>query len=310
MSLPIDTPATTRRQATALLLASHDLRVRLPWRALRVSGPDALNFLQGQVTCDMREVTPDQSRLGCVLNLKGRIQASFRALAVDDGFLLLLPAEQIETIQARLGKYAVFSKVSLSAESPAITGLAGSAALARLAAVPDQPQAVLALADSWLIRLPGEQRLLQVSREAAAEALPDAAALAAWQCLEIRSGEILVAGSEQEQFQPQEIDYHTLQGVSYQKGCYLGQEIVARLYFRGQLKSGLQCLRVAISDGALPQVGQAVLADGHAVGEVLRISCPDAGHAELLCMVRHDAGPLTLMHGNSVLALQPLPFAR
>ena len=233
-----------------------------------------------------------------------------QVLAIDGGFLLLLPAEQLATAQARLGKYAVFSKVSLTAEAPAITGLAGSTALARLPALPDQAQGVLDSADGWLIRLPGEQRLLQVGRESVAEASPDAAALAAWQCLEIRSGEILVAGTEQEQFQPQEIDYHTLQGVSYQKGCYLGQEIVARLYFRGQLKSGLQYLRVATSDGPAPQPGQAVLADGQPVGAVLRVGWCDAGHADLLCLVRLEAGPLTLLADERTLALQALPFSR
>lgn len=310
MLLPVDTPAPPQRHATALLLANHDLRLHLPWRALRVTGPDALSFLQGQVTCDMREVTPTQSRLGCLLNLKGRVQVSFRVLAVDDGFLLLLPAEQLDTAVTRLSKYALFSKVSLTPASPAITGFAGASALGRLPTVPDQAQGVLADADGWLIRLPGEQRLLQVSREDAADTRPDAAALAAWQCLEIRSGEILIASAEQEQFQPQEIDYHTLQGVSYQKGCYLGQEIVARLYFRGQLKAGLQYLRVATSDGAGPQPGQVILAGDQSVGTVLRVSWPDAEHADLLSLVRHDSGSLTLMLDGRALAVQALPFSR
>lgn len=299
-------PAPSLRQATAALLADHVLQVRLPWRALKVSGPDAQTFLQGQVTCDMREITPAQSRLGCLLNLKGRIQASFRAVAVADGYLLLLPEEQLAAAQARLAKYGVFSKITLDTPDVIVTGLAGQPLHQ------SWPEAVNSVAHDeagTLIRLPGNRALHLGTQPLAGDSQPADAALAAWRCLEVRSGEILVAGDEQEKFQPQELDYHTLHGVSYQKGCYLGQEIVARLYFRGQLKTGLQCLRVN-ADTVAPVPGQAILADGKSVGEIIRVSWPDTTHAELLALVRLDAGALTLALDGQEQPLEALPLTR
>lgn len=310
---PASIPSPDLGAATAALLAGGDLRVALPWRALAVTGPDAATFLQGQVTTDVREVSAGVSRLGCLLNLKGRVQVSFRLIATDDGFLMLLPAGQLAPAQTRLAKYAVFSKVTLTATDLAITGVLGEQALAGLAAqgwaLPAE-RAVSRLGDGFLVHLPGLARALLVGPGAAAGA--DAAAIAAWDAAAIAAGEYHVPAAASEQFQPQEIDYHTLLGVSYQKGCYLGQEIVARLYFRGQLKSGLCRLQAGWPADAeqAPTPGQAVLSGEQVVGEVLALAWPAAGRIELLAIVRLDAEAPELELGTTRLPLQRADFLR
>lgn len=310
---PVSIPSSDLCAATAALLAGGDLRVALPWRALAVTGPDAATFLQGQVTTDVREISGGVSRLGCLLNLKGRVQVSFRLIARDDGFLMLLPADQLAPAQARLAKYAVFSKVTLTAPDLAITGVLGEQALAGLAeqgwTLP-AARAVSRLGEDFLVHLPGLARALLVSPGAAAGA--DAGALAAWDAAAIAAGEYHVPAAASERHQPQEIDYHTLLGVSYQKGCYLGQEIVARLYFRGQLKSGLCRLQAdwPADAGQAPVPGQAVLAGEQSVGEVLALAWPAPGRLELLAIARLDAEAPCLALGTTRLALRRADFLR
>lgn len=313
VAAPVSIPSSDLVSTTATLLAGGDLRVALPWRALAVTGPDAASFLQGQFTTDVREVGAGVSRLGCLLNLKGRVQVSFRLIATDDGFLMLLPADQLAPAQARLAKYAVFSKVTLTATDLVITGVLGEQALATLAEagweLPTE-RAVSRRANDFLVHLPGVARALLVGADAAAST--DAAALAAWDAAAIAAGEYHVTAATSEHYQPQEIDYHTLLGVSYQKGCYLGQEIVARLYFRGQLKSGLCRLQADWPANATeaPMPGQAILAGEQSVGEMLSVAWPAPGRVELLAIVRLDAETPSLDLGETRLSLQRADFLR
>ncbi len=314
-------PSVELRQATAAALAGQDVITALPLRVLAVTGSDALTFLQGQVTTDMREVSSGESRLGCLLNLKGRIQVSFRTVAVSDGFLLILPADQMAATQARLGKYAVFSKVVLSEREIAVRGVLGSQARARLQAEgwrwPEAAQLVSrhhddsAPDDALLIRLPGQDRALLLG--GAPEAANAAVAVAAWHSAVVAAGELLLPAAASERYQPQELDYHQLHGVSYQKGCYLGQEIVARLYFRGQLKTALMRLSAAwpadAGDPAL-KLGQDIFSGERSVGEVISVTWPDDERVELLALVRQDATELSLDIAGVALALTPLPFSR
>lgn len=312
LAYPLPNPAV--RQATSALRAGSGLSLTLPWRVLAVTGPDAASFLQGQVTTDMREVDASQSRPGCLLNLKGRVLISFRIVAVTDGFLLLLPADQYEPTLTRLGKYALFSKVKLEAGKLQVRGLLGSAPLQALAAAglawPGATHAVSQQDDAWLVRLPGHERALHILPEAAASEAVTEAALAAWQCASLEAGDLMLPAAASERYQPQEIDYHQLQGVSYQKGCYLGQEIVARLYFRGQLKTGLRLLQADAGAAGALSMGQRLESGGQSVGEIIAAAWPDADQVMVLALVRLDAGDLTLPRESGSVPLSALPITR
>jgi len=329
-SLVFTPPAPDALTAIATFQAQDDVVLTLPWRALAITGPDAQTFLQGQLTTDMREVTPLQSRLGCLLNLKGRVQISCRLLAWPEGYVLLLPNAQFEPARARLGKYGVFSKISLKELPLRIQGLLGQGAIHRAASLGlALPNGTLIDADGkdagsqassgdslpLRIRLPGLARGLLLSSVAEAPVLADTntttdAAQQCWEAASIRAGEWTLDVAETELFQPQEMDYHALHGVSYQKGCYLGQEIVARLYFRGQLKTELSAWQAHAADADI-KAGDALLdADGTRVGEVIRTAWSGSGEAVVLAQSKRDSAATHLQSASTLMSLTRLPFER
>lgn len=299
-------PTLTQRHAIASARTDAHVSAPLTWSALLLTGIDAQQFLQGQLTCDMKLITTEQASLGCLLNLKGRIEASIVVVCIDEGYALLMPSNQLGAVQARLSKYAAFSKVSITASNWHISGIMGTEAL------PDDLSqtlyATLAQPDARFIRLPGRHRALRISTHASDNA--DSVALAAWQADAIASGEVSIDAALVDLWQPQELDYHALGGVSYQKGCYMGQEIVARLYFRGQLKTGLCWLHAAWTTGDVALEWPIMAAD-KAVGRVIAAAWPDAQSLWLLASVRLDAEELywQLPDGQRV-ALTREAFAR
>lgn len=326
-SLVFTPPAPEVLAAITTLQAQDDVVLTLPWRALAITGPDAQTFLQGQFTTDLREVTPTQSRLGCLLNLKGRVQISGRLLAWPEGYALLLPADQFEPARARLGKYGVFSKISLQELPLRIQGLLGQGALNRAAslglALPaagndDSDTGLQASSGNSLplrIRLPGLARGLLLSASEQSPTLADTQAMTdaaqqCWSAAAISAGEWTLDVAETELFQPQEMDYHALHGISYQKGCYLGQEIVARLYFRGQLKTELSVWQIDSTQAEIKAGDTLLDADGSRVGEVIRAAWSNAGHALVLAQSKRDSSATQLQSATGLLALTRLPFQR
>lgn len=320
-SLVFTAPSAEVIATMASLQAQDDLVLTLPWRALAIIGPDAQTFLQGQVTTDVREVSATQSRLACLLNLKGRAQISGRLIAWPEGYVLLLPAEQFEAARARLGKYGVFSKVALSELPLRIQGILGRGACDRLASVglalPESPaleQRCSGLELPIRLRLPGQHRGLLLSLNDAPAPLTDTAttpqaATMCWESSCLMAGEWTLAAAEAELFQPQEMDYHALHGVSYQKGCYLGQEIVARLYFRGQLKTELSAWTCQSSADSLSAGMSLLNAEGQRVGEVIRaIAQPDQGWLILALSKREEVATHLQTDAND--GLRRLAFQR
>lgn len=282
-------PTLSQRHAIAEVRAQAHVSLPLAWRALTLTGVDAQTFLQGQLTCDMKLIHAKQASLGCLLNLKGRIEASLLVLAQEDGYALLMPSNQLAAVKARLAKYAAFSKVSLNEPALAIGGLLNADRLPEDLGA--QAYAVAEHAGVRYVRLPGQHRVLTLS---VAEPMPaeHSIAQAAWQAEAIASGEVCIDATAVDLWQPQELDYHTLGGVSYQKGCYMGQEIVARLYFRGQLKTGLCWLHADWPESHHAELDWPIMAADKAVGRVIAAAWPDAHAIWLVASVRLDADEL------------------
>ncbi|WP_212630074.1 folate-binding protein YgfZ [Pseudomonas sp. KB-10] len=265
---------------------------------LAVRGADAAKFLQGQVTCNLNYLNAGQSSLGARCTPKGRMLSSFRVVQVDDGYLLAMARELIESQQADLQKYAVFSKSKLSDESAAWVrfGLAGGDALLnelglQLGAASDS---VTSAGQLLAVRLSdGRAELWAPTTEAEqlqgrlAALLPQAP-LNDWLLAQVRAGVGQVFGATRELFIPQMINLQALGGVSFKKGCYTGQEIVARMQYLGKLKRRLQRLRLVAQE--LPAVGVELFSPVHgsSVGEV--VLAAQAGDAiELLAVLQEDA---------------------
>ena len=300
---------------------------------IAVRGPDADPFLQGQLTCDVRQATSDRSLIGAYCSPKGRALACVRLFRHSDATYLELPQELVEPTLARLRKYVLRAKTTLENASACLVriGIGGPNAAALLTtilgAVPAAGNGVLhAPADSaaiTVIRLPGSTPRFELHgpRQAmqtlwtALDADVTFTAAEPWRLLDILTGTPAVYPATVEAFVPQMLNLEVLGGISFQKGCYVGQEIVARTHYLGKLKRRMYLARVdspappspgdpLFSPQADPSLSAGQLADavphpdgGYAVLAVALIECAEEGTLHL-----HDAsGP--------ALRLEPLPYA-
>lgn len=265
---------------------------------LAVRGPDASKFLQGQLTCNLNYLSDSQSSLGARCNQKGRMQSSFRILLEGDGCLLAMARELIEPQLADLKKYAVFSKAKLADESVswARFGLADAqAALNGLGLELPEEDGAVARADGLIaLRVSSQRAELWVPAERAASLrqhlatqLPEGE-LNQWLLGQVRAGLGQVMPETRELFIPQMLNLQAVGGVSFKKGCYTGQEIVARMQYLGKLKRRLY--RLALPGDALPVPGTALFAPSHnsAIGEVVLAARTQQG-VELLAVLQAEA---------------------
>ena len=221
--------------------ADHRLQgvVRLQdWGVIRAQGDEARSFLHGQLTQDVEHLAPGTARLAGYCSAKGRLLASFVMWSPKaDEVLLACSADLLPAVLKRLSMFVLRAKCKLSdasAELP-LWGLAGEAAV-QTAALPGSPWQVQAAGSGYALRLPdaaGVPRGLLVGLEA--QTLP-ALEAEAWRWLEVQSGVARVTAATVEQFVPQMVNLELVGGVNFQKGCYPGQEIVARSQYRGTLK--------------------------------------------------------------------------
>ncbi|MFC3609162.1 CAF17-like 4Fe-4S cluster assembly/insertion protein YgfZ [Stutzerimonas tarimensis] len=265
---------------------------------LAVRGADADSFLQGQLTCNLKYLSDGRSSLGARCTPKGRMQSSFRILTENAGYLLALSADLLASQLADLSRYAVFSKSKLTDESDHWLRFGlnkGDALLDSLGlALPPEANAVARHEGMMAVRLPDGRAELWVPsaqsatlRAALANALPEAP-LNQWLLAQIRAGIGQVFGSTREMFIPQMINLQAVDGVSFKKGCYTGQEIVARMQFLGKLKRRMY--RLEGQGGELPAPGVELFSPVHrtSVGEV--VLAANAEHStELLAVLLEDA---------------------
>lgn len=267
---------------------------------LAIRGADAGKFLQGQLTCNLNYLSPTRASLGARCTPKGRMQSSFRILAQGDGYLLAMARELVEAQLADLSRFAVFSKSRLHDESDAWVrfGLCGGDGvlvslgldLAQTADEVTSEHGLLAVrladgrAELWV---PVEQA--ETIRARLAAQLPEAA-LGAWLLAQVRAGVGQVFGSTRELFIPQMINLQALGGVSFKKGCYTGQEIVARMQYLGKLKRRLHRLSAEGASSELPAPGVELFSPVHgsSVGEVVLAASAEQG-IELLAVLQEDA---------------------
>ena len=286
---------------------------------LEVNGTDATRFLQGQLTCDLVALQPGNSTLGARCNPKGRMQSSFRLLKLgEEQYLLGIPSELLEAQQQDLAKYAAFFKVQLDDVSDQWLrlGLWGDNLDAALAATGiDQSAANLekglavpvgeATFEIWLPREQGSACMDALSPHAAAVPLNS------WHLQLIRLGIGQVQEQTRESFIPQMLNLQQLGGVSFQKGCYTGQEIVARMEYLGKLKRRMY--RLLWAGKELPAPGTSIQnsANGQAVGEVVMAAQSDE-QIELLAVLQTETAelPTLIMHNinEPALTLAPLPY--
>ncbi len=232
---------------------------------LQIDGPDSEKFLQGQLTCDMQSVTSEQWQAGACCDAKGRMIANFIAARSDTGFILRLPSFQAEVLVNHLKKYAVFFKATMSVtENLRIIGELNTASGDKSVRQGDVRQLNWpdgrceywvpdALTDDYLSNYP----LVSES---------------AWHAADVSSGWLWVQPLSSAAWIPQYCDWQAHDGISFSKGCYTGQEVVARLQYLGKSKRHLYRVEPATD---LPDIMADVLINGKAKGELATRVCRD-----------------------------------
>ncbi len=288
---------------------------------LAVRGVDAGKFLQGQLTCNLDYLSDAKATLGARCTQKGRMQSSFRILLEGDGCLLAMASELIDAQLADLKKYAVFSKSKLTDESAAWVRFGvhnGDAALTSLGLdLPQDTDAVARSNELIAIRVSPARAEIWVRAEQATDLqsrlagqLPEGS-LNDWLLGQIEAGIGQVFGNTREEFIPQMINLQAVGGVSFKKGCYTGQEIVARMQYLGKLKRRLY--RLSLADQAVPEPGAALFSSVHAsaVGNVV-IAARDKQGVQLLAVLQADAAESGDIHlgaaDGPALQLADLPY--
>ena len=276
---------------------------------LRFHGSDARAFLQGQLTCDLDAVSLEQAQYGGYCTPQGRLLANFILLSTTQGYLMHLPADVAASVADGLRKFVLRSDVRIERESGlrALCLAGPAAATLLLQELGTQPQGHLMIvrnAQASVVRLSGDHFLVVAASNAMAavwDALAKSAVAAGaecWNWLQIEAGVPWITLATQDQFLPQMIGLDAIGGVSFDKGCYTGQEIVARTHYRGEVKRGL---RLGRTRGAV-RAGAALLAGGQKCGTVLNAaSIPGAGWVLLAVVSEQDTTPtVQLASGESV----------
>ncbi|MBL8515746.1 MAG: folate-binding protein YgfZ [Betaproteobacteria bacterium] len=289
------------------------------------SGDDARAFLHGQLTNDVEKLMEDHAQWNGYCTPKGRLIASFLLWPAKQGVMLQLPREQVDATVKRLRMFVLRSKVKLDDVSDqwVSIGVAGPGAAAALAQCVERiPAGGMLSAHQHglrILRLESERFVLVGAPDVVAPLWDELAApcmpcgINAWDWHAIAAGIPEVRAATRESFVPQMINFDLMGGVSFRKGCFPGQEIVARTQYRGILKRRM--MKAVIADAlALPTPGDAVYSPAfgdQAAGEIVLAARAPLGH-HVLVVAQTEAlrqGALTLKAPDGpALGIESLPY--
>ncbi|NWG31318.1 MAG: folate-binding protein YgfZ [Rhodocyclaceae bacterium] len=289
-------------QSTFVPLADHGL--------IRASGEDAASFLHNLLTNDITHLPASGARHAALCTAKGRMIASFLIWREGPDYLLMLSADILPGILKKLSMYVLRSKVKLAditAERTLVGVLGGDL-------LPAEPMTTAAWEGGTAIRLDAGRAILVLP---AGSSLPEggrAGELAEWHLAEIRAGQPRIVAATQELFTPQMVNYElpAVGGVSFQKGCYPGQEIVARTQYLGKVKRRMYRVKLdrAFAPGTdvfTPEAGEQ-----HCGNVVLCAPAPEGGF-EALLVVQSSGMEADAVHVGSPDGLTaerlPLPYS-
>jgi len=294
-----------------------------------VHGQDAGSFLQTQFTNDTGSIDEHSSKLNAYCTPKGRILGLMRVFRQGDTWYLRLPADSIDAVVQRLRMFVMRADVTFEdvSENFLRIGVSGEAAGEELSAIvntlPAEVNAVTHQGDLTIVQVPGVQPRYEVYAQSlkAARSLWDSLNVrgapvgeAAWRLLEIQAGLPTIFSATTELFVPQMTNLELIDGVSFKKGCYPGQEIVARMQYLGTLKRRMYLGKIASDEIAAP--GDSLFPAGdnaQAVGRIVDSQPhPDGGQLALavLQIASADTGDVHLAAADGPdFTLQALPYS-
>lgn len=316
---------TTELQETPTTTVMADLSHH---RIIRFSGEDAKTFLQNQVSCDIREINPNQAQYGSYCTPKGRILATFLLWQHHDDLLMQLPAGLSAAIQKRLTMYVLRAKVRLTDASNDLIriGIAGPDAALLIKDVTGLPchfdhplhvthdgvQSALYLSPQRIELITSVENAAVLWQHLDQHAKPVGADC--WNWLNIESGIPVILPETQEMFLPQMVNLDAIGGVSFNKGCYPGQEIVARTQYLGKLKRRM--FLAHIDSTQTIKAGDALYSsdmDDQSSGNIVNATPSPQGGFDALAVIQQSSVDAIEIHWQSLqgptLEIKSLPYS-
>lgn len=290
---------------------------------IHFSGEDASAFLQGQLSCDVRKIGRFTAQYGCYCTPKGRMLASFLIWQDSSGYLMQIPIPLLITLEKRLSMYVLRSKVRLDNDSDKFVciGVAGNRASEVvekiLGATPDPFLGVINSAYGSILCLAQNRFEIVTTPEYAPKlwehlrkhAIP--VGRLCWDWLEIKAGIPVITPATQEQFVPQMTNLEAIGGISFQKGCYPGQEIVSRTQYLGKIKRRMYLANICSKEPIA--AGDELYSNKKQVcGMVVNAAPSPEGGYDVLAVIQTDSAKNENIYWKTLkgptLKIMPLPY--
>ena len=288
------------------------------------SGEETVAFLQGQLTNDVRQLHADSAQWNGYCSPKGRLLGNFLMWRQGDDYVLQMSGDVRESVQKKLAMFIMRSKTKARDASDenvriVITGpRAAQAVKAKFDTLPDAPMKSVQTASGIVIRVGEDKFVLSIPSDSAEQVWQGLTSFATpvgapvWDGLRLNAGIPMITAATQDQFVPQMVNLEVIGGVSFQKGCYTGQEIVARSQYLGKLKRRMFLAHT--EGGAAP--GDSLYSadmDGQATGMVVNVAPAAEGGFDLLAVMQVESAKSSEMHlkalDGAALRLKSLPYS-
>ncbi|EIJ44310.1 folate-binding protein YgfZ [Beggiatoa alba B18LD] len=295
---------------------------------LQVTGNDAEKFLQGQFTNDVRQVNGQRSQLSAWCNAKGRVLYTFHLIKRNNDYLIFLPYEGLEAVQKRLKMFVLRADVQFTDVSEQLVSIsiAGNHSVQYLSealgfAVPQESNMSITQGQYTVVRIAGQTPRYLVIADSETQCQTwqtltaksvRAVGSSAWQLLNILAGIPQITTNLADQFVPQMLNYQAIGGINFKKGCYAGQEIVARMQYLATLKQRLYLIRLPAD--CTPQIGDDFygVMDVQSIGKLVNVQAhPEGGYIGLavLSIEQAESNPVSLQKvGGATAQLLNLPY--
>jgi len=319
INIEANLPDLTQLPATYLVSLSH-------YSAIALCGEEQSKYLQGQVTCDVTTSSEHNLLVGAHCNAKGKVFSVFRLLNRNSAHLLVQPKASIAPSIAELKKYGVFAKVEISpTDELQFIALVGENAVSILnsqfSRTPDSLNPVVQSDTTTLVYIAGKQaRYLIIDAAEMIERIVLNINLpiynnAIWDLLEIKEGFVQLSDESSGEYVPQMLNLQAINGISFTKGCYLGQETVARMQYLGKNKKALFSLTTTLqqplqSDDIIEkQLGE----NWRKAGDILSVYQANNGTCYIQAVLANDLDSSTQLrmksHPESTVLIEDLPYA-
>lgn len=239
---------------------------------LKISGPDAAKFLQGQLTCQVNDITESCSTLGAHCNPQGKVISLFRIFFYQNSYFLQLPREMVDVAKQALAKYAVFFKVLLTDVSDQFF---------QYGLISDKQ---MTESDQIMIQENGSPSRWIMMSQTESFFQFEKISLEQWRAIDLNNKQPNIYPETSEKFFTHELELTRLNAINFNKGCYTGQEIIARMHYRGKIKTQLISAKIQAVNISL-QRGQDLINDHQEYATLVDFCMLDKNEYQLLIIV-------------------------